>query len=218
MIRINLIATERRGAKAPAKGFQAGQKITVIGSLLVVLTLLGLGWRFWTVGQQQAQLDRDIAAAKREEQRLSEIIKQVQAFENRRKQQEQRVALIDELRKGQNAPVHMIDQVSRALPDMTWLVALRQDGYTVTIDGRCLTLTSLSDFVGNLEASRYFARPVEIVESRVVEGDGKGVPDLIQFSIRGTFQMAGIETPPPAATAPGKKAPAKRAPAGGKRG
>ncbi len=211
MIRINLLATERRSAKAAAPGFQIGQKITVIGSLLLVLTAVGVGWRYWALGQEQATADRDIAAARREEQRLGEILKQVQEFEVRRQQLEQRVALIDELRKGQNAPVHMIDQVSRALPEMTWLTALRQDGYSVTVQGRCLTLTALSDFVGNLEASRYFARPVEIIDSVVVPGDSRA-PDLIQFTVRGTFQMAGIDPPPPAPA--GRKA----APRGGKRG
>lgn len=206
MIRINLLS-ERRTVVAVSKGFQAGQKITVIGSLLVVLTLVGVGWRYWAVGQQEAQVVREVEAAKREEQRLAEILKQVQEFEARKVQLEQRVALIDELRKGQNAPVHMIDQVSRALPDMTWLTSVRQEGYNLTIQGRCLTLTSLSDFVGNLEASRYFRRPVEIVDSVVVNGTGT-TPDLIQFTIRGTFQMAGIDPPAPAAT--GKK--------GGKRG
>ena len=206
MIRINLLA-ERRSVKAVSKGFQAGQKITVIGSLLLVSTLVGVGWRYWAIGQQEAQVAREVADAQREELRLAEILKQVQAFEARKQQLQQRVALIDELRKGQTAPVHMVDQISRALPDMTWLTGLRQEGYTLTLQGRCLTLTSLSDFVGNLEASRYFARPVEIVDSAVVSGDGKTTPDLIQFTIRGTFQMAGIE--PPAAAA-GKK--------GGKRG
>lgn len=195
MIRINLLA-ERRSVKAVSKGFQAGQKITVIGSLLLVLTLVGVGWRYWAIGQQEAQVAREVAAAQREELRLAEILKQVQEFEARKQQLQQRVALIDQLRKGQNAPVHMIDQISRALPDMTWLTSLRQDGYTLTLQGRCLTLTSLSDFVGNLEASRYFARPVEIVDSAVVSGDGKETPDLIQFTIRGTFQMAGIDSPP----------------------
>lgn len=206
MIRINLLS-ERRTVVAVSKGFQAGQKITVIGSLLVVLTLVGVGWRYWAIGQQEAQVVREVEAAKREEQRLAEILKEVQEFEARKLQLEQRVALIDELRKGQNAPVHMIDQVSRALPDMTWLTSVRQEGYNLTIQGRCLTLTSLSDFVGNLEASRYFRRPVEIVDSVVVSGAGT-TPDLIQFTIRGTFQMAGIDPPAPAAT--GKK--------GGKRG
>lgn len=206
MIRINLLS-ERRTVKAVSKGFQAGQKITVIGSLLVVLTLVGVGWRYWAIGQQEAQVVREVEAAKREEQRLAEILKQVQEFEARKQQLQQRVALIDELRKGQNAPVHMIDQLSRALPDMTWLTGVKQDGYNLTIQGRCLTLTSLSDFVGNLEASRYFTRPVEIVDSVVVSGDGT-TPDLIQFTIRGAFQMAGID--PPVAQPTGRK--------GGKRG
>lgn len=207
MIRINLLA-ERRSVKAVSKGFQAGQKITVIGSLLLVLTLVGVGWRYWAIGQQEAQVAREVADAQREELRLAEILKQVQEFEARKQQLQQRVALIDQLRKGQNAPVHMVDQISRALPDMTWLTSLRQDGDTLTLQGRCLTLTSLSDFVGNLEASRYFARPVEIVDSVVVSGDGKETPDLIQFTIRGTFQMAGIDSPP--APSSGNK--------GGKRG
>ena len=206
MIRINLLTTERRAAKAAGKGLQAGQKLMVIGSLLVVLTAVGVGWRYWALGQQEAQVARDIDAAQREEQRLAEILRQVAEFEARRAQLQQRVSLIDELRKGQNAPVHMIDQVSRALPDMTWLTSVNQAGYTLTIQGRCLTLTSLSDFVGNLEASRYFARPVEIVDSAVVSGDGKS-PDLIQFTVRGTFQMSGIEA-----------GGAKPVPAGGKRG
>jgi len=203
MIRINLLA-ERRSVKAVSKGFQAGQKITVIGSLLLVLTLVGVGWRYWAIGQQKAEVARQVAAAQREEQRLAEILKQVAEFEARKEQLQQRVTLIDELRKGQNAPVHMIDQVSRALPDMTWLTTIKQEGFTLTMQGRCLTLTSLSDFIGNLEASRYFARPVEIIDSVVVSGDGK-TPDLIQFTIRGTFQMAGVEAPPAPVTRGGKR-------------
>ncbi len=203
MIRINLLATERRGAKAAAPGFQAGQKMMVIGSLILVLTAVGVGWRFWALGQQKSEVVRQIEMSKREEARLQEILKQVEEFQNRRKMLEARVALIDELRKGQTAPVHMIDQISRALPDMTWLTSIQQSSYTLTLQGRCLTLTSLSDFIGNLEASRYFIRPVEIIESSVIPGDAGG-PELIQFTIRGTFQMSGVESvapPPPGSTA-----------------
>jgi type IV pilus assembly protein PilN len=208
MIRINLLATERRAAKAAAPGIQAGQKMMVIGSLVLVLTVVGVGWRYWAIGQEKAQVVREIETAQREEARLQEILKQVQEFENRRKMLEARVLLIDELRKGQSAPVHMVDQISKALPDMTWLTSLQQNGYTLTMQGRCLTLTSLSDFIGNLESSRYFIRPVEIIET-TTDADGKG-PELILFTIRGTFQMAGVESvaPPP----PGGKGK------GGKRG
>jgi Tfp pilus assembly protein PilN len=210
MIRINLLATERRAAKAVSRGMEAGQKLMVVGSLILVITLAALGWRYWALGQQAAQIEEDIAAAQREEARLQEILRQVEEFEARKVMLEARLALIDELRKGQNAPVHMIDQMSRALPDMTWLTNVTQAGYTLTIQGRCLTLTSLSDYIGNLEGSRYFIRPVEIVESTVVPGDGKTTPDLIAFTIRGTFQMAGIDSVAPPVQTTTKK--------GGKRG
>ena len=211
MIRINLLTTERRGAKAAAKGFEAGQKITVIGSLILVLAAAGIGWRYWALGQQEASIARGIDGAQREEQRLATILKEVQEFEARKARLEARVALIDELRKGQNAPVHMVDQISRSLPDMTWLTSMRQTGFDITLQGRCLTLTSLSDFVGNLEATRYFKLPVEIIDSAVIAGDGKS-PELIGFTIRGTFQMAGVEAPAPSTGRKG--APAR----GGKRG
>ena len=209
MIRINLLASERRAAKAASAGFQAGQKMMVLGSLVLVLTAVGVGWRYWAIGQEKAQVAREIDAANREEARLQEILKQVQEFENRRKLLEARVALIDELRKGQSAPVHMIDQISKALPEMTWLTGMQQTDYTLTMQGRCLTLTSLSDFIGNLEASRYVMRPVEIIETKTNPGD-KG-PELIVFTIRGTFQMAGVESvaPPP---------PGAKVARGGKRG
>ncbi len=211
MIRINLLETDRGAAKGGVATFDLAQKVTVVGSLILLLAALGIGWRYWTLELQAAALQRELAEARAEETRLQEILKQVQGFEAPRAQLQQRLTLIDELRRGQSAPVHMIDQISRALPEMTWLTGLRQSGYDVTIDGRCLSLTSLSDFVGNLEASRYFQRPVEILESSVVSGNNDG-PDLIQFSIRGSFQMAGIETAPAETT---KGRPARK---GGPRG
>jgi type IV pilus assembly protein PilN len=206
MIRINLILGERRAAKSAGRTFQLAQKVTLGGSVILVVTVLLVGWRYWALGQQEGQLGRDIDAARREETRLAEVLKQVAAFDAQRGQLQERVTLIDELRRGQSAPVHLVDQISRSLPDMTWLTAMKQEGYEVTIQGRSTTLAALSDFVGNLETTRYFMRPVEIVESEVVKGQNDG-PDLIGFTIKGTFQMAGIEPKP--AGKPAKPAAAK---------
>jgi type IV pilus assembly protein PilN len=217
MIRINLIATERK-TKAASKGLNVGQKMTVIGSLVLILATLGIGWRYWALEQSAAGIERQLTDARREEQRLAAILKQVREFEARREVLQQRATLIDELRRGQTAPVHIIDQMSRALPEMTWLTRVQQTGFDVTMEGRCLTLTSLSDFIGNLEASRYFKRPVEILSSEVVTGDNGG-PDTIRFTIKGSFQMAGIEQIAVEAPAGKGRAAAKKAPAkGGPRG
>jgi type IV pilus assembly protein PilN len=218
MIRINLVAGERKVVKVASGGrsFQIGQKVTVAGMFLLIVTVLLVGWRYLSVAQDQAQLVRDIDAARREETRLGDVLKQVADFQAAEAQLQARIALISELKQGQSAPVHMIDQVSLALPEMTWLTSLKQVGYDVTIEGRCLALTALSDFVRNLEASRYFQRPVEIIESAVMPST-PDKPDLIRFVVKGTFQMAGMQAIPVGtplvkpSTRPGAKPPAKPA-------
>src|SRR5256885_2454642 len=141
MIRIILLAAERDRAKkkrAIALG-TTGQKLTIGCSLILVLAGLFIGWRYWAVTRDSAELDKEIAAAQQETTRLHTIIQQVQQFEQRKAQLQQRVVLIEQLRKGQTGPVHMLDQISRALPTMLWLTEVKQVGTDIVIDGRCMS-------------------------------------------------------------------------------
>jgi len=97
--------------------------------------------------------------------------------------------LIEELRRGQTGPVHMLDQVSRALPPMLWLTSLRQlgpDG-AVLIEGRATTQTTVSDFVNNLEATGYFKKSIDIVNT-VAEPIPGPPGELVKFTLRALFQ------------------------------
>jgi type IV pilus assembly protein PilN len=195
MIRINLLAVERdRNKKKAVTLGTAGQKLTIGCSLIVLLAMLFTGWRYWTIGHESTQLDTEIAAAQQETTRLHSVIQQVQQFEMRKAQLQQRVVLIEQLRKGQTGPVHMLDQISRALPPMLWLTELKQVGPDIVIDGRCTTLTGLSEFVSNLEGSGYFKRSVEILNT-TSESSAAGANELIKFSIKTVFQQPG-EAPP----------------------
>ncbi len=127
MIKINLLTVDRERAKRKAK-FQVGQKVTVACSLILVVAALVVGWWFWSLQRESADLDQQIADAERETQRLQSVIQQVAQFEARRAQLQQRVTLIEELRKGQTGPVHLLDQISKALPEAMWLTDLRQAG------------------------------------------------------------------------------------------
>src|SRR6266852_4661666 len=195
MIRINLLAAEReRGKKKAALFGTTGQKLTIGCSIILVLAVVFIGWRYWSLGRQSTQLAAEITAAQQETTRLRSIIEQVQQFEQRKAQLQQRVELIEQLRRGQTGPVHMLDQISRTIPDMLWLTALKQNSATeVLIDGKCLSLTSLSDFVANLEASGYFKKSVEIVSS-TTEPMAQPPGELIRFSIKALFQPP-LETP-----------------------
>jgi type IV pilus assembly protein PilN len=184
MIRINLLAVERERTSRRA-GFQLAQKITLASSLILLLAVLGIGYWYWDLHRQSIRLAEEIAAAEQETQRLRGVILQVQQFEARKAQLQQRVTLIEQLRKGQGGPVHMLDQISRSLPDRLWLTELEQKEQELTIAGRTTSLTALSELVGNLEASGYFLRPVEIISSQVERAD-QG--EVVRFSIKAVFQ------------------------------
>ena len=191
MIRINLLAAERETSKKKAVVLgTAGQKLTIGCSLILILAVLFIGWRYWTISRDSTQIDAAIVAAQQETTRLHSVIQQVQQFEQRKAQLQQRVVLIEQLRKSQTGPVHMLDQISRSLPPMLWLTGLKQDTESITIDGRCTTLTGLSDFVANLEATGYFKKSVEIVSS---QSEVMTTPpgEVVKFSVKGVFVTPG---------------------------
>ncbi len=116
------------------------------------------------------------------------------------------MSLIEQLRRDQTGPVHMLDQISRALPPMLWLTDLKQGANPdeVLIEGRCTTLTGLSDFVANLEQSGYFRKSVEIVSSQSETPQPTQRGELIRFGIKAIFQRPGSAPVPPATPPVGK--------------
>jgi type IV pilus assembly protein PilN len=201
MIRINLLAAERDRAKKKTVTLgTVGQKLTIGCSLILVLGGLAIGWRYWTVNHDSAELDKEIAAAQQETTRLHSVIEQVQQFEQRKAQLQQRVVLIEQLRKGQTGPVHMLDQISRALPPMLWLTEVKQTATDIVIDGKCTSPIGVSDFVANLEASGYFKRSIDIV-STSTEAMPQPPGELIKFSIKAVFQQPGEAKAPAAPVA-----------------
>ncbi len=188
MIRINLLAVERDRTKRRA-GIEIGQRVTIGCSAIVVVTVVGMGWWFWTLREQGAELTQDIAAADLAIQELAPILDSVREHDAVRAQLTQRVSLIEQLRSGQAGPVRMLDEVSRSLPDGLWLTELRQEPTMVVVQGRATTLTALSDFVASLELSGYFAPPVELVDSQLEDQQGQG--EVVRFELRATFQLPG---------------------------
>jgi type IV pilus assembly protein PilN len=207
MIRINLLAVERERTKKTRVAIPAAQRATIGATLILVATVLGVGWWFWSLHQTSIQLDEDISRAETQTQQLRSVLAQVQKFEARKAQLQQRVSLIEQLRSGQGGPVRVLDEISKSLPERLWLTEVRQAGSDFTINGFTASLPSLSDFVASLEATKWFKRPVEILDSQVQSEAKAG--DLVKFSIRGSLNDP--EAPPPAPPTP----PAGR---GGRRG
>jgi type IV pilus assembly protein PilN len=198
VIRINLLAVERARSKKTRVLIPAAHRVTIGASLILIATILGIGWWFLSLRQRSAQLDQDIAKAEAETNQLRSVLAQVQKFEARKAQLTQRVTLIEQLRRGQSAPVHVLDEISKSLPERLWLTELKQVGSDFTISGYTASLPSLSDFVASLEATKWFKRPVEILDSQVLTDAKAG--DLVKFSIKGALNDP--EAPPPAPAPP----------------
>jgi len=213
MIRINLLQVER-SAKPVKRGvsLQLGGSLTskmpLITSLILVGAIGWVGYNFWSLYMQDKKVEAELTQARADEARLAPVLKQVEEFEARQKQLIQRVKLIEQLRQDQAVPVHLLDKISRSLPDRLWLTDFKEGPEaSVTLDGMTSTLTSLADFIGNLENSGYFVRPVEIITSEEQRGvTGQNGVTLIRFSMRAQFLLPGATKPDPTggAKAPGR--------------
>lgn len=203
MIRINLLAVERERVRRRAT-FQLAEKVTVACSLILVAAGVFIGWWYWTLSNQAAGLDGEIAAAQAETNRLKTIIAREQKAEQRQAQLEQRVALIEELRKAQSAPVHLLDEVSRALPDGLWLTSLQQKAADITLEGRCTQLNAVSELVTNIESSPYFKKPVDV--STDTERNDQAQRDLVKFTLKVQYAPPGMSAPAPPAPATARTA------------
>lgn len=184
MIRINLLAVERTSAKRTSL-IPAAHRVVIAASLILLATTLSVGWWFWSLRQTVQQLDDDIVHAETETQQLRSVLMQVQKFEARKAQLQQRVTLIEQLRRGQNAPVHLLDEVSKSVPERLWLTEMTQKGQDVTMAGMTTSLTGLSDFVANLGSSAWFKRPIEIIDTAMATNDKTG--ELVKFSVKATM-------------------------------
>lgn len=200
MIRVNLLG--ERPAVRKRFVIATGQKLVVGCSAILLVSGGIIAWRYLVVSRASHKVDAELAVAQKEATRLHAIIAQVQQFEQRRAQLQQRVGLIERLRADQTGPVHMLDEISKALPPMLWLTALKQSpaGNEVVIDGRSATLTGLSDFVTNLQTSGYFQRSVEIVNSSTESKGGEA--EIIHFQIKAVFRGSGTDAPAAETAAP----------------
>ena len=209
MIRINLLAVERQRARTKRTVvIPAAHRVTIGASLILLGTALVVGWWFWSLRQESARIDAELARAEAATRDIRSVLEQVRKFESRKALLQQRVSLIEQLRKGQSAPVHLLDEISKSIPDRLWLSEMTQLGADFTMSGMTDSLTAVSDFVANLEGTKWFRKPVEIVDSQV-QTDAKA-GDLIRFQVKAQFVDPSAPPEPPA--------PAKPAGRGGGRG
>jgi type IV pilus assembly protein PilN len=200
MIKINLLAgtqqTKTRAAKKPRfEGVGTlGQNVLMAG--MVILALLFIGWRWYSLESEARMLRSEIVKAQAEKERLQAIIKKGEEYKAKKELLERKIALITQLKRNQSGPVHLLDEISKQLPDFLWLDSMNESGSSVVIQGKATTYNAVSNFYNNLTGSRYF--------NNVVLGTITAIPVGVTFALTCQFVPhpeapgeANAASPPP---------------------
>jgi type IV pilus assembly protein PilN len=170
LIKINLVregravrgtaAAPQPAAIAAATGGTGGVQINniIVLACLVLGILVAFGYWFW---HKRELKDRENTVAERtiEAQKLESIIKEVEQYQRRKDNLQQRIDLINQLKQNQKGPVRIMDQVSLDLPDLVWLDAMDISAGRIALSGRGLNPNAIALFIENVKNDPYFEEP-----------------------------------------------------------
>lgn len=183
MIRINLLPVRhsRRQEAVINEMVLAGVGLSIIciamfGMYAVVSSELGEARDFNRNLQSQIDKTKKIVAEVDEQERISKDLNT-------------KLKVIKKLKANRVGPVHMLDELSQATPEKLQLKLVEEVGGKVAITGVAVTNEVISDFLGNLEKSDYFA---EVYLNAIDQTEASGVK-LKEFSISSRLVVPGVE-------------------------
>jgi len=212
MIKVNLLSQGPAAQKTAREWVPAAQKGALKGFAMLLVTAAGIGGYWWYLSNQKSTLDARIARTESELVRLTEAAKLVDRATKRKNELSERLALIDRLRTAKRGPVTLLETVSRSTPEGLWLLEIKQAGAFTTVDGRAMSLTSVTDFAQQLQNSGLFQHPVEIMTTTTETFEEQTV---VRFTVKAealkppTKPVSTTPTTTPASPTPAAAAPAR---------
>ena len=157
-----------------------------------ILGLAGLAWLFLGTRAEAAELNEQIETAAADSARFATTIAQTNELRARRDTIAMKLEVIQQIDEGRYTWPHVMAEVSKALPDYTWLEGVAQieggPAPSFQIDGRTGNNFALTRFMSNLEASP-FIRGVRLLSTtQVSEGPEGAQITLHQFMLEAHFE------------------------------
>lgn len=207
MIRVNLLGTKEAPAgggtvidAGPAGGgVRSERKGIFLAVAILGLAVAAIVVQWLSMTRQLGQLDEEINQLTAEKNRLAPIIVEVQKYQAKLAELEEKEKLIERLKAEREGPVRMLDALSSELPDFVWLVKLQQRGPQVSIDGMAASYVSIADYIRKLEDNEWFQN-VELIDAKV---DRRQEQEFTQFQLR--TQIVSPNAPPAGAAPAGSR-------------
>jgi type IV pilus assembly protein PilN len=170
--------------------------IIVLGFLILGI-LVALGYWFWHKRELKTR-EGIVAERTIEAQKLESIIKEVEQYQRRKDNLQQRIDLINQLKQNQKGPVRIMDQVSRDLPDLVWIDSMDITAGRISLSGRGLNPNAIALFIENVKNDPYFEEPQVGAVSQLSTS-----PLVYGFDMNFAFSYAPKNTAPAAGGAAG---------------
>jgi len=184
MIRINLLPIRELKKQAVLR-----QQLDIFCAATVVM-LVGVGLVWMIDKRTLGQFEAEKAGWRIELARLKPIVDEVSALEQRETFLRTRIETIQRLRSNQRGPVHVLDELSRNLPEQTWLETIDEVGGVYKVAGYALTNFAVADLLRNLQRSSEFAGVDLVSSEQMVIATREIKKFIIQFQ-----RAAGLTKP-----------------------
>lgn len=184
-------ASAKPKVKLPSGGSQGYGLFTAASTVLSVLLV---GWLWWSAGARESELNTAIEGAVRDSARYAALRAANAELIARQDTIAQKVQVIQEIDAGRYVWSHVMEEVSRAIPPYIWLTAVEADMNspdplhpTMKILGSAGNTLALTRFIQDLEASP-FLRTVTLQTTTQIERENR---KYYTFELR-----ASAEDPP----------------------
>lgn len=206
MIEINLLPgaqkkSRKGGRRAAAAGPsllsrvklpQGGDGITLFTGASVVVSVLLIGFLWWSASNRERNLEIAIEGAVRDSARYAALRAANEELIARQDTIAQKVQVIQEIDAGRFVWAHLLEEISRAVPSYTWLTAIRANASAgpnplqpvLEIEGSAGNTLALTRFIQDLEASP-FLRAVTLQTTTQTEEDGR---KYYTFQLRASWE------------------------------
>lgn len=212
MIAINLRPGQKRKTGSATKQLKAKlaeltarikEPLLIVAAAAWLLVAGGLFWVYGSTSRQLSALEPRMEQARAEERRFRGLMQQKRKAEQIRDSLLSQIRIIRRVDGDRYIWPHLLDEVSKALPQYTWLVNFSVIGtqpvdttlgdsvapkpkINFQLDGRTVDYQAFTQFLRQLEASPWISN-VQTINSQTVVEQGRPVT---AFSLKATFEQA----------------------------
>jgi type IV pilus assembly protein PilN len=129
------------------------------------------------------------------DQDLDRQIEEINDLESQKQRFIARMQVIEKLQRSRSEVVHLFDEVTKTMPDGTYLTSFTQDGKKLKFEGVAQSSTRVSTFMRSISGSQWMKDPeLEVVESKPGNTIGNSfVLDASQIATSGDEDDAPVK-------------------------